>query len=72
MADSVEMSKEDLGYLRDIAEQEAINQFTTAEITIQQTNNNTIKRGMDLDGVVSRLDAALGEAIDMMAEGVYV
>lgn len=71
MADSMEMSEEDLEYLRDIAEQEAINRFTTAEITIEQTNNNTIKRGMDLDGVVSRLDTALGEAIDMMAEGVY-
>lgn len=71
MADSMEMSEEDLEYLRDIAEQEAINRFTTAEITIEQTNNNTVKRGMDLDGVVSRLDTALGEAIDMMAEGVY-
>lgn len=71
MTDSMEMSEEDLEYLRDIAEQEAINRFTTAEITIEQTNNNTIKRGMDLDGVVSRLDTALGEAIDMMAEGVY-
>lgn len=71
MAESMELSGEDLQYLRDIAEQEAINRFTTAEIRIEQTNHNQINSGMDLDGVVSGLDDALGEAIEIMTEGVH-
>lgn len=71
MADAMEITGEELKYLRDIAEQEAINRFTTAEINIQQTNHNTINNGMDLDGVLSGLDDALGEAIEIATEGVH-
>lgn len=71
IADSMDITEEDLKYLRDIAEQEAINRFTTAEITIEQTNNNNISSKMDLDGVISGLDDALGEAIDIITEGVH-
>lgn len=71
IADAMDITQEELKYLRDIAEQEVINRFTTAEINIEQTNHNTIKNGMDLDGVVSGLDDALGEAIEIMTEGVH-
>lgn len=71
IADSMDITEEDLKYLRDIAEQEAINRFTTAEITIEQTNNNNISSKMDLDGVISGLDDALGEAIDIITEGAH-
>lgn len=71
MADAMEITGEELKYLRDIAEQEAVNRFTTEEINIQQTNHNTINNGMDLDGVVSGLDDALGEAIEIATEGVH-
>ena len=67
----MDITQEELKYLRDIAEQEAVNRFTTAEIKIEQTNHNTIKNDMDLDGVVSYLDDALGEAIEIMTEGVH-
>lgn len=72
MAEAMGVSGEELKYLRDIAEQDAINRFTTAEIHLEQTNHNTIKNGMDLDGVVSRLDDMLGEATEIMTEGVHV
>ncbi len=71
IADSMDITEEDLKYLRDIAEQEAINRFTTAEITIEQTNNNNISSGMDLDGVVIGLTDAVNEAVDIIAEGVH-
>ena len=72
MADSMEITGEELKYLRDIAEQEAINRFTTADIRLEQVNHNTIKNGMDLDGVLSGLDDLLGEAGEIMTEGVHV
>lgn len=68
---SMDITQEELKYLRDIAEQETINRFTTAEITIQQTNNNTIKNGMDLDGVMSNMTDMVNEAIDISTEGVH-
>jgi len=71
--DSMDITEEDLKYLRDIAEQEAINRFTTAEINIDQSGmQNTIKNGMDLDGVISGLTDAALEAVDIMAEGIHI
>lgn len=58
-------------YLRDIAEQEVINRFTTAEITINQSNENHITNGMDLDGVISALCDGVSEAIEVAAEGIH-
>lgn len=71
IADSMDITEEDLKYLRDIAEQETINRFTTAEITIEQTNHNTVSGKMDLDGVVDGLTDAVNEAVDIIAEGVH-
>ena len=72
IADSMEITEEDLKYLRDIAEQETINRFTTAEIVIEQTNHNTVSGKMDLDGIVSGLTDAANEAVFMIAEGVHI
>ena len=69
--DALDITEEDLKYLRDIAEQEAINRFTTAEITIEQTNKNYIRGSMDLDGVVSKLTDAVNEAANIIEEGVH-
>lgn len=70
-ADSVDISNENLKYLRDSAEQEAINQFTTAEIKLDMTNNNNIASSMDIDGIVTQLSEGLREAMESAAEGVY-
>ena len=71
IADAMDIAEEDLKYLRDIAEQEAINRYTTAEITIEQTNNNNISSEMDLDGVVTGLTDAVNEAVEIITEGVH-
>lgn len=71
MADSMDITSEELKYLRDLAEQETVNRFTTAEITIEQTNNNNISKDTDLDGVVSGLTDAVNEAVDIITEGVH-
>lgn len=72
IADSMDITEEDLKYLRDIAEQETINRFTTAEINVDMSGmQNTVNNGMDLDGVVDGLTDAVNEAIDAIAEGVH-
>lgn len=70
MANSMESSEEDLKYLRDLAEKEAINRFTTAEIKVKMTNHNNISSEMDLDGVIDYLDEGIYEAMEVAAEGV--
>lgn len=71
IADSVDISKENLKYLRDIAETEAINRFTTAEIEVTMNNNNTVSNDMDIDGMVDHLSAGVLEAMEQAAEGVH-
>lgn len=72
ISESLDMTEEDLEYLRDIAEREAINRFTTAQITIEQTNNNTIGSDMDIDGVMEKWNQDFTEVLETAAEGVYV
>lgn len=67
----LEVSEEDLKFMRDIAEQEAVNRFTTAAITIEQTNHNSVSGAMDLDGVITGLTDAVSEAADIITEGVH-
>ena len=71
ITDSVDISKENLKYLRDIAETEAINRFTTAEIEVTMNNNNTVSSDMDIDGMVDHLSAGVLEAMEQAAEGVH-
>ena len=70
--DSMDITEEDLKYLRDIAEQEAINRFTTAEIHVDQSGmQNIINKDMDLDGVVDKLSDSVKETLSIVAEGVH-
>lgn len=72
IAGSVKSSDEDLAYLRDLAEQEAINRFTTAEVKIDMTGmTNRIDSSMDLDGVLTVLTDGFAEALEIAAEGVH-
>lgn len=71
-AASLKETTEDLKYMRDLAEQEAINRFTTAEVKIDMTGmTNRIDSGMDLDGVLNTLTEGFAEALEVAAEGVH-
>lgn len=60
-----------LGYLRDIAEREAINRFTTAEIKVEQHNENHISKDADLDGIMDAWANDFAEKLEVSEEGVH-
>lgn len=70
-ANAVAVTAEDLKYLRELAEVETVNRFTTAKITVNQTNHNTINKDMDLDGVTEHLRSTMEEQMLASAQGVY-
>ena len=65
-------STEELSYLRDIAEREAINRFTTAEIKVDLGGvTNNVAANTDLEGIISYLTDGVAEALVTASEGVY-
>lgn len=71
MSDALDIAEEDLAYLRDIAEREAINRFTTAEIKVEQHNENHISKDTDLDGIMDAWANDFAEKLDVSEEGVH-
>lgn len=72
IAKSLDITNEELKYLRDIAERDTVNRFTTASIKVEMTNHNRIDSKQDLDGIVSTLTSKIENAMSMSAEGVHV
>ena len=70
-ADALDIAEEDLAYLRDIAEREAINRFTTAEIKVEQHNENHIASELDVDGIMAAWTESFAEQLAVSAEGVH-
>ena len=70
-ADALDIAEEDLAYLRDIAEREAINRFTTAEIKVEQHNENYISKDADLDGIMDAWANDFAEKLEVSEEGVH-
>lgn len=71
--DSLDVSEEELKYLRDLAEREVVNRFTTAEIKVDMGGiTNNVKSGMDLDGIIDKLATGVEDAMKKAAEGVHV
>ena len=71
MKDALDITEEDLKYMRDIAEQEVINRFTTAEIKVDMTNYNSVNSDLDIDGIVDALGSKVEEQMNISAEGVH-
>lgn len=71
ISDKLNITNENLKYLKDYAEQETVNRFTTAEIKVEMTNHNNINSEMDLDGVVNHLKDRVEEEMTRSAKGVH-
>ena len=70
-ADALNYAEEDLAYMKDIAEREAINRFTTAEIHVEQHNENHISKDVDVDGIMDIWATDFAEKLDISEEGVH-
>lgn len=72
MADKMDMMEEDVKFLREYANQEAIDQYTTATVKISMGGvTNNVSSGLDLDGVISGLADGLIERMQAGAEKVH-
>lgn len=71
MSEALDITEEDLAYMRDIAEREAINRFTTAEIKVEQQNTNYISQDTDLDGIMDAWANDFATKLDVSEEGVH-
>lgn len=70
--DAMEIVDEDIKYMRDFAEREAINQYTTAEIKVELGGiEQNISSSIDVDGVIDEIVAKIQEGIDTGAENVH-
>ena len=69
--DGVKVNDSDIKKIRQLAEREVINHFTTAEVKVEMNNTNNINSDMDIDGVIARLEDKVAERLEAVAEGVY-
>lgn len=70
-ANALSASSEDLKYLRDIADREYVNKFTTAQIKVEMINHNNVNNDMDLDGMAEHLRSKIEEEMNAAAEGEH-
>ena len=72
ITDSLDISNEDIKYLKDIAERDYINRFTTAENKVVIENiSNSVNEAQDLDGMIDYLTEKLVEQVAMSASGIH-
>lgn len=72
VADSIEISEEDLKYMRDIAEREVIDRTVFSTITVDMGGvTNTVQNMTDLDAIPQYLADVMAEQMAVSAEGVH-
>ena len=72
MKNSMNATEEDLKYMRDIAERDVVNRFTTAEVKVDFGGiTNNVSSDFDLDGIVTYLEDRVAQTLEAVAEGVH-
>lgn len=70
--DMLDLSHDEISYLRDLAEREAINRFTTAEVKVDVGGiTQHVSSALDLDDIVDYMTNRMEESIAIAAEGSY-
>lgn len=70
MKNALDVSNEELKFLKDLAERDVVNRFTTAEIKFDMTNTNHIGSNVDADSILAEMSNKLKENMIIAAEGV--
>ena len=70
-ASSLEMSKDEIGYMRMIADNRTISNNSISSVKIDMTNNNSISNGYDSDVFVSNLVESLDKSYRSSARGIH-
>ena len=71
-ANNSDLTAEEIKYMRDLAEMEVINRFTTAEIKVEVGGiTNQVNNTMDVESIYSNISDKLRETVAVVAEGVY-
>jgi len=72
LKDSMEISEEDLTYMRDLAEREVIDRTVLRDVKFEVSNSfGDVRETADVDGIITRIEERLSEAIESEAEGDY-
>lgn len=71
-ANNSDLTTEEIKYMRDLAEMEVINRFTTTEIKVEVGGiTNQVNNSMDVESLYSNISDKLRETVAVVAEGVY-
>ena len=71
IAKSLDITSENIKYIRDFAAQRAINRYTSTTIKVDMTNHNSINGEQDIDGIMNKLSSRIEEELYASAEGVH-
>ena len=68
---ALNLSNENLKYIRDIASQTIVNRYTNANIKVSMTNNNNLSSDADIDGITKKLTGRIQTELSKAAKGAY-
>lgn len=69
ISDKLDATSDQLKYIREYAEKQAVNRFITSNININMTNNNNMSSDADVDGIMNSLKNKLQTQMNISAEG---
>lgn len=72
IADAMDIMDEDLKLMREMAEQEVINKYTTASVEINLENINNVSSEVDFDGIMTHIGEQIAQAAASGAEAVHI
>ena len=67
----LDINSEEIVWMREIGEREAVNRFTTAEVKVEVVNNNNLKSSLDINQLMDKFTEKLREGVLTAADAVH-